>query len=68
MASLEKLVTIVPSDPIEKELKKQTDILGDLLRIEKNALQEIRNTNIILLDLVRRLAPDDGETDEEKEL
>jgi len=49
-------------------MDKQNDILGEMLRIQKNQLQEIRATHITLIELTRRLVPDNGEEDEEDPL
>lgn len=53
---------MVSSDPVKlaqenlRETKRQTDILGEMLKIEKNLLQETRAMHITLLELTRIIA------------
>ena len=52
-------------DPVEDQLRKMTDLLGEVVRVHKNQLQETRAIHISILELMRRLVTN-GETHEEE--
>lgn len=43
-------------DPVEKEVKKQTDILGDIMRTQKQVLKETREMHRTLLSILELLS------------
>jgi hypothetical protein len=58
-------VSLDPAKEQLREMKKITDLFGELVRVQKNLLQETRATHISILELTRRLVPDEDQNDEE---